>query len=61
MRLVRIALNLTPRCVVWDLAEVEAWVEARKASFEAGKTQPAPKPDVHKRKTRPVRRRSVSR
>jgi prophage regulatory protein len=19
--------NLTPRCVVWDLAEVEAWVE----------------------------------
>jgi len=53
--------NLTPRCVVWDLAEVEAWVEARKASFEAGKTPPTPKPDVHQRKRRPVRQRSASR
>ena len=24
--------NLTPRCVVWDLEEVEAWIEARKSS-----------------------------
>lgn len=43
--------NLTPRCVVWDLAEVEAWIEERKQ---------APRrdiigPDVRLRKTRPVR------
>ena len=43
--------NLTPRCVVWDLAEVEAWVEERK---QAPRTNGA-KPDVHLRKTRPVR------
>lgn len=24
--------NLTPRCVVWDKSEVEAWMEARKAN-----------------------------
>ncbi|MEY6431309.1 AlpA family phage regulatory protein [Thioalkalicoccus limnaeus] len=43
--------NLTPRCVVWDLAEVEAWVEERK---QAPRDQTS-KPDVHLRKTRPVR------
>ena len=43
--------NLTPRCVVWDLAEVEAWVEERKLA-PRGHTI---KPDVHQRKTRPVR------
>ena len=43
--------NLTPRCVVWDLAEVEAWIEARKQAPRGG----ASKPDVHLRKTRPVR------
>lgn len=43
--------NLTPRCVVWDLAEVEAWIEARKQAPRAG----VAKPDVHLRKTRPVR------
>ena len=43
--------NLTPRCVVWDLAEVEAWVEERKQA-PRGRTS---KPDVHLRKTRPVR------
>lgn len=43
--------NLTPRCVVWDLAEVEAWVEERKRA-PRGRTT---KPDVHQRKTRPVR------
>ncbi|MDJ1163946.1 AlpA family phage regulatory protein [Burkholderia gladioli pv. gladioli] len=43
--------NLTPRCVVWDLAEVEAWIEQRKQTPRAG----TPKPDVHLRKTRPVR------
>ncbi|WP_454689787.1 helix-turn-helix transcriptional regulator [Achromobacter aloeverae] len=43
--------NLTPRCVVWDLAEVEAWIEARKQATRCGVL----KPDVHLRKTRPVR------
>lgn len=43
--------NLTPRCVVWDLAEVEAWVEERKQAPRSHIT----KPDVHLRKTRPVR------
>ncbi len=43
--------NLTPRCVVWDLAEVEAWIEERKQAPRDGIS----KPDVHLRKTRPVR------
>ncbi|MDR3482862.1 MAG: AlpA family phage regulatory protein [Burkholderiaceae bacterium] len=43
--------NLTPRCVVWDLAEVEAWIEQRKQAPR----NDVSKPDVHLRKTRPVR------
>ena len=43
--------NLTPRCVVWDLAEVEAWVEERKQAPRGRTTRP----DVHLRRTRPVR------
>ena len=43
--------NLTPRCVVWDLAEVEAWIEQRKQAPRGGVS----KPDVRLRKTRPVR------
>ncbi len=43
--------NLTPRCVLWDLAEVEAWIEARKQAPR----DDVSKPDVHLRKTRPVR------
>ncbi|ESQ97688.1 transcriptional regulator [Stutzerimonas chloritidismutans AW-1] len=43
--------NLTPRCVVWDLAEVEAWIEERK---QAPRTNIS-RPDVRLRKTRPVR------
>jgi prophage regulatory protein len=42
---------LTPRCVVWDLAEVEAWLERRR-------DQPirrAAPPDVRRRVSRPVR------
>ena len=48
---------LTPRCVVWDLAEVEAWLAARKAT-------PVPRarhPDVHARQVRPVREPSPAR
>lgn len=43
--------NLTPRCVVWDLAEVEAWIEERKQAPR----NTTSKPDVHLRKSRPVR------
>ncbi|MBZ6379420.1 transcriptional regulator [Pacificimonas flava] len=42
---------LSPRCVVWDLAEVEAWLESRRA-------KPIPRanhPDVTRRKFRPVK------
>lgn len=42
---------LTPRCVVWDLAEVEAWLTQRRSSPIA---RAAP-PDVHLRRSRPVR------
>jgi len=52
--------NLTPRCVVWDLAEVEAWIEERKQAPRISPGKPcllytSPSPDVHLRKTRPVR------
>ena len=50
---------LTRRCVVWDLAEVEAWLAARKRDGEAGVQDRAPAPDVRDRKTRPVVRREV--
>lgn len=43
--------RLTPRCVVWDLGEVEAWLEQRRSSPVPG----APHPDVRKRRSRPVR------
>jgi prophage regulatory protein len=42
---------LTPRCVVWDLAEVEAWLALRRSQPIARATPP----DVHKRHCRPVR------
>lgn len=43
--------SLSPRCVVWDLGEVEAWLESRR-------TKPialAKGPDVKQRRSRPVR------
>ncbi len=46
---------LTSRSVVWDLAEVEAWLEARRAASRAKTIKRAPSPDVGLRKTRPVR------
>jgi prophage regulatory protein len=42
--------NLTPRYVVWDLAEVEAWIGQRKQSTRSGVS----KPDAHLRRFRPV-------
>jgi len=44
---------LSPRCIVWDLAEVEAWLIARRTA----PTRRAQHPDVTKRKSRPVRER----
>jgi prophage regulatory protein len=47
--------NLTPRCVVWDLDEVEAWLlQRRRASQDRSFARAAP-PDVRQRKSRPVR------
>jgi len=46
--------NLTPRCVVWDLAEIEAWIEERKQAPRRDVNGP----DVRLRKTRPVLTRS---
>lgn len=41
---------LTQRCVVWDYDEVLAWVNARREAAEPA----SHKPDVQKRKKRPV-------
>src|SRR5262249_32795983 len=42
---------LSPRCVVWDLSEVEAWLLLRRS-----KPLPrAPHPDVKRRRNRPVK------
>ena len=42
---------LSPRCIVWDLAEVHAWLLARRAK----PIKRAQHPDVTKRKSRPVK------
>lgn len=47
--------NLTSRCVVWDLAEVEAWIETRRQVSDAAQLKRAPSPDVRQRKRRPVK------
>jgi prophage regulatory protein len=47
---------LTARCVVWDLAEVEAWLEERRRASKAKAIKRAPSPDVNLRKSRPVKR-----
>ncbi|MFY9953694.1 helix-turn-helix transcriptional regulator [Bradyrhizobium sp.] len=46
---------LTARCVVWDLAEVEAWIEERRRASDTSLVKRAPSPDVRLRKARPVR------
>lgn len=46
---------LTPRCVVWNLAEVEVWLDERRRASEADTLRKAPAPDVRQRRTRPVR------
>jgi prophage regulatory protein len=46
---------LTSRCVVWDLSEVEAWLEQRRAASKAKTIKRAPLPNVRERRTRPVK------
>lgn len=52
--------NLTARCVVWDLTEVEAWLVTRRQASDASQLKRAPSPDVRQRKRRPVKARPVS-
>ena len=47
--------RLTPRCVVWDLEEDEAWIEERKQASRAAKSSTPVGPDVRRRLYRPVR------
>ena len=42
---------LSPRCVVWDLSEVEAWLALRRSAPIAR----AQHPDVTQRRSRPVK------
>ncbi|WP_082583392.1 helix-turn-helix transcriptional regulator [Mesorhizobium sp. Root695] len=42
---------LSPRCVVWDLSEVQAWLAARRSK----PILRAPKPDLQQRRARPLR------
>ena len=44
---------LTARCVVWDLAEVMAWLQSRRQAGSNG-AKKAPMPDVRKRMRRPM-------
>lgn len=44
---------LSPRCVVWNLAEVEVWLEERRAR----PIERARAPDVRLRRSRPLRGR----
>lgn len=47
--------NLTPRCVVWDLDEVHAWIEERRRASDSAEMTRARAPDVRQRKSRPVK------
>lgn len=44
---------LTARCVVWDLSEVLAWLQSRRAAGSNG-VKKAPMPDARKRMCRPI-------
>lgn len=50
---------LTARCVVWDLEEVEAWIDARKQASRSSDAVKSTGPDVRQRKSRPVRNASA--
>jgi prophage regulatory protein len=46
---------LTPRCVVWDLEEVYAWLNARKRPEVQAALGRAAAPDVRLRRRRPLK------
>lgn len=46
---------LTARCVVWDLAEVEAWLQSRRQPGADDVVKKAPVPDFRQRKMSPTR------
>lgn len=46
---------LTPRCVVWDLGEVEVWIDERRRASDEALIKRAPSPDVRQRKSRSVK------
>lgn len=46
--------NHTPRCVVWDLEEIEAWIAERRQSSLEGRAKVAPAPAIRQRRTAPV-------
>lgn len=48
--------SLSPRCVVWDLAEIEAWLRDQRQASDDGLAVRAAPPDVSRRRTRPVKR-----
>jgi prophage regulatory protein len=45
---------LTARCVVWDLAEVEAWLRSRRQPGGTDVVKKAPVPDFRRRKGRTI-------
>lgn len=47
--------RLTPRCVVWDLDEVEAWLRERRQAYSQGRIKSPPEPEVRLRRSRPVK------
>ena len=47
--------NLTARCVVWDLEEVQTWLDERRRASDAAQISKAPSPDVRQRRSRPIR------
>ena len=47
--------NLSPRCVAWDLAEVEAWLDDRRKAYFEGRARVAPAPDLSRRRSRPLK------
>ena len=47
--------SLSPRCVVWDLEEVEAWLIERRRASDAGRVRRTAPPDVRLRHYNPVR------
>lgn len=46
---------LSPRCIVWDLGEIEAWIDERRNA----PVKRATPPDVRKRRARPVKRHAA--